>query len=356
MAAKQSIQLGTVQETLLVPLYARAVDSRRKRPILNDRKAVEMVESIDWDFQRFNQRWRIAAATLRTAIFDVPVRDFLSRHPEGTVVEIGAGLNTRFERLDNGAVHWFDLDLPDSIELRKKFFTDTTRRTTLTASVLDPGWMEAVRQSPGPYFFVAEAVLIYLTEQQVKLALAQIAANFPHATIAFDIRHLNCDSNHGNKDHARRKFDARFTWACEDPKEIERWKIRLAPAGVPLHVGHPPSLAVAPLPADAGRPPHPSQIPSADREYLPAQSLHRAVRSLTGSEWRHRQTARSLTLGTRFRSVMYCSALGSCASSHPLAGSLANGCSECSRKQCSPSRSPVRRAAIGPDPVPRRPR
>ncbi len=125
MAAKQSIQLGTVQETLLVPLYARAVDSRRKRPILNDRKAVEMVESIDWDFQRFNQRWRIAAATLRTAIFDVPVRDFLSRHPEGTVVEIGAGLNTRFERLDNGAVHWFDLDLPDSIELRKKFFTDS---------------------------------------------------------------------------------------------------------------------------------------------------------------------------------------------------------------------------------------
>ena len=168
MAAKQSIQLGTVQETLLVPLYARAVDSRRKRPILNDRKAVEMVESIDWDFQRFNQKWRIAAATLRTAIFDVPVRDFLSRHPEGTVVEIGAGLNTRFERLDNGAMHWFDLDLPDSIELRKKFFTDSERRTTLTASVLDPGWMDAVRQSPGPYFFVAEAVLIYLTEQQVK--------------------------------------------------------------------------------------------------------------------------------------------------------------------------------------------
>ncbi|MGA2896663.1 MAG: class I SAM-dependent methyltransferase [Acidobacteriaceae bacterium] len=226
MAAKQSIQLGTVQETLLVPLYARAVDTRKKRPILNDRKAVEMVESIDWDFQRFNQRWRIAAATLRTAIFDVPVRDFLSRHPEGTVVEIGAGLNTRFERLDNGAVHWFDLDLPDSIELRKKFFTDTTRRTTLTASVLDTGWMDAVRQSPGPYFFVAEAVFIYLTEQQVRSALAQIAANFPNATIAFDSMPLISIRN-GNKDHERQKFDARFTWACEDPIEIERWKIGL---------------------------------------------------------------------------------------------------------------------------------
>jgi len=226
MTSKQSIQLGTVQETLLVPLYARAVDARKKRPILNDPKSVEMVDSIDWDFQRFNQRWRIAAATLRTALFDMRVRDFLNRHPEGTVVDIGTGLNTRLERLDNGTVHWFDLDLPDSIELRKKFFTDSPRRTTLTASVLDPDWMDAVRQSPGPYFFVAEAVLIYLTEQQVKLALSQIAANFPQATIAFDSMPLSSIRN-GNKDHARQKFDARFTWACEDPIEIERWSIGL---------------------------------------------------------------------------------------------------------------------------------
>jgi O-methyltransferase involved in polyketide biosynthesis len=67
MALRQSIRLGEVQESLLVPLYARSLDSRRKRPILNDPKAVEMVESIDWDFQRFNQRWRMTACLLRTA-------------------------------------------------------------------------------------------------------------------------------------------------------------------------------------------------------------------------------------------------------------------------------------------------
>jgi O-methyltransferase involved in polyketide biosynthesis len=122
MASRQSIQLGQVQESLLVPLYARAIDSLKKRPILKDPKAVEMVQSIDWDFRRFNQRRRVVGCTLRTAIFDEWVKDFLSRHPEGTVVEIGAGLNTRFERLDNGTVHWFDLDLPDTVELRRKFF------------------------------------------------------------------------------------------------------------------------------------------------------------------------------------------------------------------------------------------
>jgi O-methyltransferase involved in polyketide biosynthesis len=226
MAARHSIQLGTAQESLLVPLYARAVDARKKRSLLNDPKAVEMVDSIDWDFQRFNQKRRTVGCTLRSAIYDECVKDFLGRHPQGTVVEIGAGLNTRFERLDNGAVHWFDLDLPDTIELRRKFFADSARRKTLAASVLDPGWMDAVRQSPGPYCFVAEAVLIYLTEQQVKLALAQVAANFPLASIAFDTG-TQVAVDHENKDHARRNLGARFAWACEDPVEIERWEIGL---------------------------------------------------------------------------------------------------------------------------------
>jgi O-methyltransferase involved in polyketide biosynthesis len=61
-----------------------------------------MVQSIDWDFRGFNQRRRSVVCTLRTAMFDEWIKDLLSRHPEGTVVEIGAGLNTRFERLDNG--------------------------------------------------------------------------------------------------------------------------------------------------------------------------------------------------------------------------------------------------------------
>jgi O-methyltransferase involved in polyketide biosynthesis len=134
----------------LVPLYARALESQRRRPILEDRKAAQIVDSIEWDFRRFGQRWRVAGCALRSAIFDVWVRDFLQRHPEGTVVEIGAGLNTRFERLDNGTIHWYDLELPDMAELRRKFFSDSQRRSTLAASVLDPGWIERSAAALGP--------------------------------------------------------------------------------------------------------------------------------------------------------------------------------------------------------------
>ena len=223
---RRSVQLGQVQETALVPLYARALESRRKRPVLEDPKAVEIVDSIDWDFGRFGQRRRVVGCALRSAMFDVWVRDFLASHPEGTVVEIGAGLNTRFERLDNGTVHWYDLELPDMVELRRRFFSDTGRRTTLAASVLDPEWIETVRRSPGPYFLVAETVFAYLEEAQVKSALARIASGFPQATIALDTLGRRA-VNAGNKDFVRRKMAARFAWACEDPLAIQNWNIGL---------------------------------------------------------------------------------------------------------------------------------
>ncbi len=226
MASKQSVQLGQLQETMLVPLYLRAIETLRKHPILKDPKAIEIVESIDWDFQRFAQRPRVVSSALRSGIFDEWAKAFLIRHPDGTVVEIGAGLSTRFERLDNGTVHWFDLDLPGVVELRRRFFTDSDRRVTLAASILDSDWVVAVRRGPGPYCFLAETVFVYLEEQEVKAALARIAGSFPCASLAFDTT-MRKGIEFMNKDHERRGLDARFRWACEDPREIEHWGIGL---------------------------------------------------------------------------------------------------------------------------------
>jgi len=223
MASKQSVQLSPVEETMLVPLFARAVESHRKHPMLVDRRAVEIAATIDWDFTRFNQRKRVIGCVIRTLVFDEFVRTFLERHPAGTVIEIGAGLNTRFERLDNQSVHWFDIELPAVAELRRKHFPDSARRTLLAASIVDSDWVDAVRASPPPYFFVAETVLIYLPEPEVKAALAQIARNFPGAEVALDTGTRRVLES-GNKDFVRRKMAARFAWACEDPRNIETWK------------------------------------------------------------------------------------------------------------------------------------
>src|SRR5215469_10061497 len=184
MTDKVQARLGAVQQTLFIPLAGRARETRRKRPVLRDPRAVEIVESVDFDTATYGRDWGGAVTVLRTAIFDWWVRAFLTEHPAGTVVEIGTGLNTRFDRVDNGQVHWIDLDLPDTIELRRRFFADSGRRQMIAASVLDDDWLTAVRDRPGPYFFVADGVLTYLA--QAPQVIARIAARFPGALIAVD--------------------------------------------------------------------------------------------------------------------------------------------------------------------------
>ena len=213
-----SAGLGAVQQTLFIPLAARARESRKKRALLRDPKAAEIVASVDFDVAKYGQGWGGFITVPRTAIFDTLVSDFLAGHPAGTVIEIGTGLNTRFERVDNGRVHWIDLDLPDTIELRRKFFADTGRRRMLAASALDEDWLVTVQDSPGPYFFVADGVLAYLA--QAPQVIGRIAGRFPGALIAFDTYpQRTLEQQH--RMAARKNMDARWAWSCDDPRSLE---------------------------------------------------------------------------------------------------------------------------------------
>ncbi|MEV0220019.1 class I SAM-dependent methyltransferase [Streptomyces sp. NPDC050704] len=220
---KRTPQLGDIQETLLIPLYGRAVETRKRRGMLNDPRAVEMVDALDYDFSRFDGAKSLLGASLRTLIFDQWVSDFMERHPSGTVVELGTGLNTRFERLDNGTVHWFDLDLPDVIDLRRSFFEDTGRRRMIAASVTDPGWPDEVRKSPGPYFLAAEAVLLYLEEELVRSVFQLVGERLPGAHLALETASARMIDSQDSHD-VLAGMAARMHWRCDDPKAVEHWQ------------------------------------------------------------------------------------------------------------------------------------
>ncbi|RFU82675.1 class I SAM-dependent methyltransferase [Streptomyces triticagri] len=220
--SKHKPELGAVQETLLIPLYGRAVQTRKRYGMIDDPQAVRMVEEIDYDFSRFDGAKSLLGATLRTLLFDVWAKDFLRQHPAGTVVEIGTGLNTRFERLDNGSVRWFDLDLPDAIELRRRYFADTDRRRMLPVSVTDPSWADTVAAGPGPYLLLAEAVLIYLPEDEVKSVFRLIAERLPGSTLALETS-APWMVEHQDQHDVLGDMEARIRWSCADPRDMEGW-------------------------------------------------------------------------------------------------------------------------------------
>jgi O-methyltransferase involved in polyketide biosynthesis len=219
MADKEQVALGDVQQTLLITLSARARETGKRRPVLRDPMAVSIVDSIGFDTATYGSGWGDSVTVIRTSIFDHWVREFLAEHPHGTVVELGCGLNTRFERVDNGSVHWVDVDLPDVIDLRRRFFTDTDRRTAVAASVLDDGWLDVVAQRPAPYFLAAEGVLVYLPEDEVVGALSGVARRLPGACTAFD-SYTPAMLRQQHKQADRKHMPAKWAWATDNPAEL----------------------------------------------------------------------------------------------------------------------------------------
>lgn len=220
--------LGPVQETLLIPLLGRAEETRKSRGLIDDPKAVELVETLDYDFDKWRGTGSLVGATIRTRMYDAEVKAFLTRSPKGTVVEIGCGLNTRFERLDNGEATWFEIDLPDSMELRRRFFEDTERRTMIAGSATETDWHDQVAATGGPWLFVSEAVIIYLPKPEVERALRGLAQRFPGAQLLMDTTsRAMVQSQHKHDVMRTLPPESWFRWECDDPAELSDWGVEL---------------------------------------------------------------------------------------------------------------------------------
>ena len=208
----------------MITLWARAVETTQPNPILFDRKAVEIVDKIDYNFDKFSSaRDSQVGVCIRGYVIDQWLRQFLSNNASATVVEIGAGLDTRFERLDNMTLRWFDLDLPDSVAVRKLFFAESDRRKFISGSVLEPDWINTVKAaSAGPFFFIGEGVLMYFTDEQVKTLFAMLAEHFPGSLFAFDAMSPFMVKNQKTHD-ALQHTSAFVKWGLKDVKEIETW-------------------------------------------------------------------------------------------------------------------------------------
>jgi O-methyltransferase involved in polyketide biosynthesis len=222
--------LSGVAETLLMTLYIRAKESQRPDALIKDEKAVALVTNMSYDFDRIRQvkmdEDDKVGVILRNLEFDRQVRDFLTRHPDAVVVHIGCGLDSRFERVAerNSQVEWYDLDLPEVIEQRRKFIGDEGKRYHLLAgSVFDSAWLDKVSvHRQRPFLFLAEGVLMYFEEAQVKSLVLMLRDHFPGAELVFDaFSPFLVRAN--NLRMAISKFGVRYHWGLRSGQEVEKW-------------------------------------------------------------------------------------------------------------------------------------
>jgi O-methyltransferase involved in polyketide biosynthesis len=185
---KISVELGDVQKTLFLPLWGRAFESRKEKPLLRDQTALEIIEKVDYDFASIAENiseLSQVAWIMRSIYIDEVIKNFLDKHPKATIVNIGCGMDTTFDRIDNGSLLWYDLDLPDVIKLRRKFIKEGERRKFISASFLEESWLKEIKVLDGVLFIVA-GVFYYFEEDEVKTFLKRIADVFPGCKVFFD--------------------------------------------------------------------------------------------------------------------------------------------------------------------------
>jgi O-methyltransferase involved in polyketide biosynthesis len=171
-----------------------------------------------------------ATLALRTRKFDRYCLDFLAKNPDGILVELGCGLSTRFPRIDNGTLTWYDLDFPEVIDIKKRFFKETDRYHFIRSSVLDFTWMEHIQNQSKKILFIAEGLLMYLHEDEVKNLVVNLQKKFPGSELICEVTNAYV-VNMLKRKIWKKKFqrdnnlgkDATFHFGIKNSNEFETW-------------------------------------------------------------------------------------------------------------------------------------
>ncbi|MFE3176114.1 class I SAM-dependent methyltransferase [Amycolatopsis sp. NPDC059090] len=179
------LALDPLRETLLLTLYARALDSQSPHPILDDAHSARVAEQIDYDFARLKVKPSLVCGTaLRAKKLDEAVRAFVAAHPDAVVLDLGCGLDSRALRCaPPGGVDWYDIDFPDVVALRSQFLPEVSE--CVGADLTTSGWLDPLPRDR-PAMIVAEGVLPFLPGDAFQRMTQQLTAHFDTGELALN--------------------------------------------------------------------------------------------------------------------------------------------------------------------------
>ena len=189
---KYKIEKNTVQETLIIPLYARKVCSELYPNLYRDETAVRLLDQINYDFSEAEknsrslmQRFGSLEVAMRQNDLAFEVRDYLKDHPHAAVVNLGCGLDSTGRSCDNGSCKIYNLDFPDVIAVRNELLPAGEREENIPCNLNDTEWFSQIDASGGAVFF-ASGVFYYFLKEQVRILVRAMADAFQGGVLVFD--------------------------------------------------------------------------------------------------------------------------------------------------------------------------
>jgi O-methyltransferase involved in polyketide biosynthesis len=224
---KQSTHAITdaVADTLFIPLYMRCLETREQGGIIHDPAACQLVDQLDYDFSRYDQAPRSRVGTcIRVRHFDEAARRFIDSHPDPVVINLGCGLDTRAQRVGRQKALFYNLDLPEVIQLRESLLPADERNISMARSLFDGAWAEEIRtrHPNADMLVIAEGVFMYFPEEQIRPVIQQIASTLAPGELVFDAcTSTGCkiSSRHDTIKHTR----AVFRWGLDNDALPQQW-------------------------------------------------------------------------------------------------------------------------------------
>lgn len=194
---KLNININNISETAFLTLQCHAVDAQSRNPVLNDKSAVNTLEILKNNFSKstnplhkkiFQNKIKtnlVEHTALRAKQYDNYIRSFIDQFPDASVINIGCGLDNRFERVDNGKITFYDLDLPDIMNIKKQIFPEKERYFQISKSVFEFDWIDEIKSEH--VILVAEGVFMYCKEQDVKKLFLILQKKLKNPEIVFEV-------------------------------------------------------------------------------------------------------------------------------------------------------------------------
>jgi O-methyltransferase involved in polyketide biosynthesis len=224
METTGNTDLKEEKETLFITLYAKALDYQSKRSILHDKKADEILRTVNIDLKKYNG-FGNSVTVVRARQFDEWIREFIGKLRNAVVLNLGCGLDTRVTRINpSPSVTWYDIDYPEVIALRKSFYRESETYRMLSSSVTDGAWLIGI-PTGRPTLIIAEGLVEYLAPDQVRTLLHRLTGHFRHGQIIFDV--MNSFAVNAGKKKLKASTGAVHKWAVDDIEEVDRLNFSL---------------------------------------------------------------------------------------------------------------------------------
>lgn len=220
------LKFGDVQETALIPLAIKASETVRPNARIRDYKAKEIIDTLGVDVSKFDPFLSHEGVVARTLMFRRALKKLIEKFPDALCINLGCGFDDKFSQVDNGQITWFDVDLPDQIEVRRKVYEDRERCTMLPGSALDGEWTKGLPKKDMT-IVVMEGVLEYFSKDQVKTCLNMLCDSFPHGYLLAEL-HSPFLEKHGSHHDAVKNTNATFGWGTKTGRELLQLEPRMS--------------------------------------------------------------------------------------------------------------------------------